>query len=502
LVGVLARAHELRGLANESPLVDAAIFRLLLAVLHRCFGPPDNKTWRELYERGAFDQVALDAYFDKWRGRFDLFHAERPFYQVAGLVQQSPNYERGQKPAREMIAEQSAYGAPRAVFESRPTEDLAISASTAARWLTAIQAFHPGGLLTRDAGNGDPTSVKAGPLCSVAVVTVRGATLFESLMLNLLPYPQADVFPSSPDDAPAWEQPPLVRFQRRACRGWLDWLTWQSRRMQLMGDGERGVSEFLLLGGVDLLAERAPVDPMCAYRVTEKFGRLPVALDEERALWRDSAALFQVEMSGAQRDDTPRSARVVSELTQRKIARSRRLQLQIYGQVPNKASLTLNRSEVVPLPLEVIEQPELVGCIREELGTAEKTQSALRGALYFASQGVLSLGERRPDSKDAGALVESTQAIPRFWAALKPVFDTFILALPVNPVAATAAFRGALCAVAEATFERAADQSASPLRALKGFAQGRAKLQRDLRQLGLRDQPRDANHAIQAEVDT
>ena len=35
----LVRAHELRALHGESPLVVAALYRLLLAVLHRVFGP-------------------------------------------------------------------------------------------------------------------------------------------------------------------------------------------------------------------------------------------------------------------------------------------------------------------------------------------------------------------------------------------------------------------------------------------------------------------------------
>ena len=83
LAETLARSHELRELEGESPLVTAALHRLLLAVLHRVFGPAGYESWRALWEAEQFDAAALDAYFDRWRDRFDLFHPTRPFYQAA-----------------------------------------------------------------------------------------------------------------------------------------------------------------------------------------------------------------------------------------------------------------------------------------------------------------------------------------------------------------------------------------------------------------------------------
>src|SRR5690606_8926531 len=64
-------------------LVMAATLRLLLALLHRVFGPKDRSDWRALWKAGCFDANALDAYFAKWSNRFDLFDKEHPFYQVA-----------------------------------------------------------------------------------------------------------------------------------------------------------------------------------------------------------------------------------------------------------------------------------------------------------------------------------------------------------------------------------------------------------------------------------
>ena len=59
---VLVQAHELRGLGGESPLVTAALHRLLLAILHRVFGPEGYDAWYALWQAGRFDPVALDEY--------------------------------------------------------------------------------------------------------------------------------------------------------------------------------------------------------------------------------------------------------------------------------------------------------------------------------------------------------------------------------------------------------------------------------------------------------
>lgn len=81
----LARAHELLNITHESPLVGVSVMRLVLAVLHRVYGPRDAAAWATLWRSPSFDMVALDGYFDQWRGRFDLFDAERPFYQDASI---------------------------------------------------------------------------------------------------------------------------------------------------------------------------------------------------------------------------------------------------------------------------------------------------------------------------------------------------------------------------------------------------------------------------------
>jgi CRISPR system Cascade subunit CasA len=82
---VLHRAHELAALHDESPLVTAVLHRLLLAILDRALQPKTRDDWLALWRAERLPAAEIDAYLEKWKERFDLFHPKRPFMQVAGL---------------------------------------------------------------------------------------------------------------------------------------------------------------------------------------------------------------------------------------------------------------------------------------------------------------------------------------------------------------------------------------------------------------------------------
>ena len=79
----LVQAHNLRSIAGDSPLETAALYRLLLAVLHSALRGPENAAaWNELWQAGKWDAPWLHDYLGTWKHRFDLFDPERPFYQA------------------------------------------------------------------------------------------------------------------------------------------------------------------------------------------------------------------------------------------------------------------------------------------------------------------------------------------------------------------------------------------------------------------------------------
>ena len=53
LLETLARAHEVEEVFDPSPLITASLHRLLLAILHRNFGPASIQEWRRGRSCGA-----------------------------------------------------------------------------------------------------------------------------------------------------------------------------------------------------------------------------------------------------------------------------------------------------------------------------------------------------------------------------------------------------------------------------------------------------------------
>jgi len=85
LCDTLVSAHTLREIYDHSPLVTVALHRLLLAILHRVFGPPTFDGWVDLWNRASWEAAPLKRYFAQWEDRFDLFDSVHPFYQVAAM---------------------------------------------------------------------------------------------------------------------------------------------------------------------------------------------------------------------------------------------------------------------------------------------------------------------------------------------------------------------------------------------------------------------------------
>ncbi|MCX8203855.1 MAG: type I-E CRISPR-associated protein Cse1/CasA, partial [Nitrososphaeria archaeon] len=221
------RAHEVADLGDRSPLVTAALYRLLLAVLHRVYGPRDEEAWEELWNQGSFDE-GVERYLTQWRERFDLFHPTHPFYQVAGLEADLAG------PAHKLSLDFSGGDNPLLFDHTTDENPLAITPDEPARYLLAAQSFAAPGILVNRRGVFQ--SGKASHLFRSAVILNIGSNLFETLMLNLVAYHGAAEQPfefDDEDDIPAWEDDQPTRPETRRLRGYLDLLTWQSRQVLL-----------------------------------------------------------------------------------------------------------------------------------------------------------------------------------------------------------------------------------------------------------------------------
>lgn len=482
----LVEAHRLRGIVDASPLVPAVLIRHLLAVLHRVVdGPADFEAWADVVRRGHFDASAVAAYLTKVRDRMDLFHPERPFAQVRGLVEQFSEYL---DPIDQLGIERSNWGGARSLFQHRPTGHTArMSPAEATRTLLVHHAFATGGLVKKP---NEPTSATAAPLVRSGVVVVRGATLFETLVANLLVYsPEHDQpIPSQASDAPSWEQAPLPRQLRRTDEpkrtplGWLDLLTWTSRRIELVRSDDSVVSYVRAVG--QGLAEPAIDDPMVAYRVDDKRGHVSLGIDPDRAFWRSANALFESASTEGRRHIRPKTLDQIGGLDAQEVVGPRAAyQIELTGIAADKSKVDAVRVERVWTLARYLESPDARGAVASLLATAGAAVAALRSALKTYARHVLSESSRDPATADVSNLVRSLHAEPALWAALGVEFDVAVRSFDTSLADAAGTFTRRAVHHAREALTRATAGDAEVSRSLKARALADRSLSMSLAEL-------------------
>lgn len=311
LLDALTNAGQLRGLSGEVPTQVFALSRLLLAILHRAIGgPQDSRAWADLWEQGQFPSDAIAQYLERWRDRFDLFHSQQPFMQVAGL-----RTAKNEVFGLERLIADVPNGEPFLTTRQRRGVQR-IPASEAARWLVHAHAFDPSGIKSGAVGDDRVKGGKGYPIGlgwsgNLGGVLVQGRTLFETLMLNLIAFDHGDTAADDrAADLPVWERPQLsasVESVKRQVRGPVDLFTWPSRRVRLVGDRE-AVTGVLICNGDPLTPQNRFMDePMTAWRRSkpqeQKLGTIPVYMPREhipeRYFWRGLSALLSPRTAAA-----------------------------------------------------------------------------------------------------------------------------------------------------------------------------------------------------------
>jgi CRISPR system Cascade subunit CasA len=431
LQSVLLDAHEIAEIRDESPLVTIALHRLLLAILHRCYGGPKNAAERvAIRKAGRFDADGIKAYFAKWADRFELFHDNHPFFQVAGFTTKEPS-------GINRLAQELSRGNNAALFDHTSDDPPpALTAARAARVVIAEQAFAVGG------GKSDTGNTTHAPLVSGAVVLVRGKRLLETLWLNLTVFSTREPVASLAEDAPVWERAPAdPHKQPGRPRGYLDYLTWQSRTLRLhpesTGD-DLVVHRVSYAQGRKLETSAGFYDPMVAYVRSKEEGDRPIRLTENRDLWRDSAALLQ--FAEADQFKGPKILQTLGsvELTE-VVPRSARHRVSIFGLCTDKAKVNFWRHETLPLPVAYLDRTDLVVSLKQALTLAESVADAVRkGAWAAAANRLTASAGGNPDKDRVRDLLDSFAPERFYWSRLEGRFRELIVDLAADGASATA----------------------------------------------------------------
>lgn len=299
----LINAHRYKALAGESPAQDAAMLRLLISVAYTVFyrTNEDGKAselededealdrWEAIWNLGQLPAEPIRAYFEKWRGRFDLFDEERPFYQVPeakigtphtaaklnGVILQSENKQR--------------------IFSGRTeTSSGTLSFAEAARWLAYLQGYDDTGFKKKtDEGRENSKEKSDSPrgwLGKLGLLYAVGQNLFETIWLNTVFLRDGGELYGKPE--PCWEliYPRTAEYTQIPIPDNLAGLfTLQGRRviMEQIGDQVVGFNEYC----GDLLDKKdAFEEPMTVWERNQKGKKIsyePHLHTSARQLWRD-----------------------------------------------------------------------------------------------------------------------------------------------------------------------------------------------------------------------
>jgi CRISPR system Cascade subunit CasA len=420
---ILVNAHELREIVDSSPLVFVSLHRLLLAILHRNFGPSNFREWKELWNQKRWDSNQLTNYFEEWKHRFNLFDNERPFYQYPRVLKAN-NREADVVPVAKLMQERSS-GNNATLFD-HSFDDMPSSypTSVVARYLVTRQAYSIG------FGKSHPFYFKDSPVIRGLTILNLGNNLFETLALNLFVYNDERPIPKVEDaeccDMPFWERPVLDEAtdtdkDGTVPRGYLDYLTWQSRRIRLFPDNEGDTvstcqiqQNFFLLGDVH--------DPFKTY-IPDEDNWKPIGISPDKSAWRDSHTLLRnTGKDSIQSEPVKILAQVWKAKNDREIEASNSYRFAVIGlstEIGKTANVLTWTFERLPLPLAYLENNDLV----QKLGTCLDFSEAVGSALR---KGVKTL---------ADALKTQRETFPteaNFWSRMETRFHRLLGDLPAK----------------------------------------------------------------------
>lgn len=303
LTDALVHAQEYMDLAGEMPTQDAAMLRLLLAVLFTVFsrvnevGEPEPledeeaalERWGALWELKHFPEQPIRDYLEQWKDRFWLFHPERPFWQVP---EAAIGTEYGAAKLNGEMSESSNKIRLFPLYAGAGKTEMTYA--QAVRWLLSVNGYDD--TSAKPKGKGLP-SVGAGWLGKIGYIQASGENLFETLMLNLTLL--KDGTECWGENKPCWELDAPKSAERTEILqpdNPAQLLTLQSRRLLLHRENGK-VDGFSLLGGDFFPRESAFVEQMTIWRnATTKKNEPPVFVpcrhDAAKQFWREFPSVF------------------------------------------------------------------------------------------------------------------------------------------------------------------------------------------------------------------
>ena len=429
---VIADAHRYDDLGCAYPIDEPALLRLILAVVHHATeGPTDIDHWAKLWHDGKFPEHLIDQYFsERGDGRFDLFDDKRPFMQDRRLTGKPEHFA--------VLSPKWASGTSETFLDhtdtwkhdTRTTEELGVTPGEAALEIVVGHAYQL-----------NYRGVSPGTLIKGAVVYNTGRNLFETIMLNLVLYePDSDrPIPGSVEDRPVWDQTDSSATERSPL-GYLDYLTWQPRHVQLCQPNSRsGLIQEVRTGPgskfPDAFKNAYPGrDPMlpCRYTADGQAARAAkIPVDFDTAAWRNIGPLLQ-RYTGPPAKNARRRPAVIdwrAELVlDLRLDLPQTIAVVTTGTPPNPGALHWWRREDLLLPAILLNDKIRRGHVANAVKLADDAEREINRATRLLAESILGEREVNPkrESTPVKRLRRQLDPARLFWDRLGAAFPALV----------------------------------------------------------------------------
>ncbi len=372
LTQVLLNAQHYQEVTETNPLNLVALYRLLLAIVHRSLAPLKWKNKeRAKYFKEGFPAQLISEYLNKFRDCFWFFHPDNPFMQIKVLTE-IKEVNSKIKPWTQLALDRSCGDIPTVFDHSLDKHPAFLSISEAIRYHLGYLQFVPGGLVKILR-----ISDSAGPLANSAAVISLGANLAETLSLNLHPY-------KNEEDLPSWElsQPTIDQLKSgpTIVTGPNDLYTRLTRGIYWLPENETNtVNKLLFCEGLAILEHELALDPMVSYKKSSNGFTSRITFQDNRAMWRDLPSIIS-SLKG--KYSIPASVKEYStNLLDIIGSENSYFPLLVAGLASNKAKIIRWRLEKFIIPKNLIIQEDAYGNLCEKICQAEDIYKRLTGIL-------------------------------------------------------------------------------------------------------------------------
>ncbi len=439
------RAHETKVIAADNPLQTISLYRVLVGLTHHMVGDVENhKEWGALYRVGRFDTEVVNRYFDtsEWADRFDLFHAENPFWQVPGLINIDTKNGEERPVQATTIDIGEASGNNKTLFSHRlDSDETSYSPAQAARLLCTCQFFSLGGLNKKSTNRtGYQQSFFNAPLVSGMPSLLMGQSVFETVCLNLVTTRSRSLRNHRGLESlgePPWAQKPLspdvdlpvTTKEQAVSSSFFEYFLPWSRYIRLVPKktetGDVEVSQLHIAQGLAY----DPVDePWTTKREDKKTGEVrSVSFNPERALWRDAGAFLG--LTSATGDRQYRKSSPLDAYSKYRKDKNNKLPfmvpMAVFALANDKAKPLLWRQEELHVPDVNEENQEYAKNIQQCLETAESVGGVLKAAISRLAMEMFRNTDNRRESLPQ-RIADGSSALRSYWSLLDLPFRRFL----------------------------------------------------------------------------